>query len=446
MTTNVENRVKIYEVKVENNLALQVAAPTETAANEIAQILLDNGLFPNHRKSKVSDLLDVTEQVTDEEFQIAVHRSIEAIAWNPAAESRNCMPLLAPVIKHMSLFLKQKQLPILTLSGTQPLVLIAEETHAKLLAANVPTNAQWIRWTYGVNAAKEPVRNYMSIESYIHALQQTVLAHDSLYEQNQSIITDSMYDALYATLVSLELQYPYMVHNQSPTQRIVSVIVDSLEKVRHSRPMLSLDKTTTDEGLLKFIEQRPGEPILVQRKEDGLTIVGTFDTGVQQDFVSRGDSDTGERLFHSCSQIQNIPQKIAFDKRLELRFEVIVPYADFERINKDGKYSNTRNLASGTVRSLDGALTRERGLKAYVIEIVEIEGMEFEFDHERIEFVRSLGFEISDTYEFFFGPLKDVKEETARFLKFVNDYNTQIRPTLPHMIDGRATRLGMKSA
>ena len=71
-----------------------------------------------------------------------------------------------------------------------------------------------------------------------------------------------------------------MCHPLSPTQRIITTVVDSLEKVRHSRPMLSLEKTTTNEGLLKFIDQYLGEPILVQRKEDGLTVIGHFNEGV----------------------------------------------------------------------------------------------------------------------------------------------------------------------
>lgn len=429
--------IQIYKVKIEAEKEFNCLLAGENTQNIYGylQTLIGNGLFPEIKNVKNASLSDITASATEQEIQHAIHTSIEAIAWNPTQTLREQLPLLTSKMKLASTYIPNMGSTALTLVDGKPIVLVAEQGHADLLAGQLEKSEMWLRWTFAVNAAKQPTRAYMSIESYIHSLQMTVIAHDKLYEQNRSIITDSMYDALYAHLVELETAYPYMVHALSPTQRIVTSVVESLEKVRHSRPMLSLEKTTTDEGLLKFINQHPGEPIIVQNKEDGLTVVGDFNEGVQKDFVSRGDSEVGERLLHSCSQIDNIPKKIDFDKYLSLRFEVVVPFADFERINTDGKYSNTRNLASGTVRSLDGSLTKERGLKAYVIEIVEIEGMEFEFDHERIEFVRALGFEISDTM-MFFGKNKDVEKETTRFLEYVNTYDSTIRPTLPHMIDG----------
>ena len=429
--------IQIYKanIEAEKNFDCLVAGGSTTIINSYLQSLIGNGLFPEIKKVKSVKLFDITNNVSDQELQHAIHTSIEAVAWNPTPTLREQLPLLTSKMKIASSFIPNMRGTTLTFVNGKPIVLVSEQVNAELLASQLTEAEMWLKWSYGVNEAKQPIRAYMSIESYIHALQMTVIAHDKLYEKNRSIITDSMYDDLYAHLVELETAYPHMVHVLSPTQRIVTSVVESLEKVRHSRPMLSLEKTTTDEGLLKFVNQYPGEPIIAQRKEDGLTVVGNFNEGIQKDFVSRGDSEIGERLFHSCSQIDNIPKKIDFDKHLELRFEVIVPFADFERINTNGKYSNPRNLASGTVRSLDGALTKERGLKAYVIEIVEIEGMEFEFDHERIEFVRSLGFEISDTM-MFFGTNKDVEKETARFLDYVNSYNETIRPTLPHMIDG----------
>lgn len=284
------------------------------------------------------------------------------------------------------------------------------------------------------------LKSQVSIEDYMGALQKTIIVHDKLYDRNIPIITDSMYDGLYQELIRLEAVNPHAADLNSPTQRIVTSFAESLEKVNHSQPMLSLDKTTTEEGLLKFINQRKGESIIVQNKEDGLTVtadyIGNYDHGSLADSVTRGNGYEGERVLHSFSQIDNIPKKIPYNKNLKLRFEVVVPYEEFNRININGEYSNTRNLASGTIRTLDGSLARKRGLKAYVIEVIEVEGMEFTYDTERIEFVRSLGFEISDTVVFFEDKNRNWEEETTRFLEYIQTYDEKVRPHLTHMIDG----------
>lgn len=282
-------------------------------------------------------------------------------------------------------------------------------------------------------------KDQLSAEDYILALQRTITVHDKLYEQNKPIITDSMYDGLYMELVRLEAANPHTVTLNSPTQRIVTSYAKSLEKVEHSHPMLSLDKKTED-GLLKFINLKDGESIIVQNKEDGLTVaseyVGNYTFGTLEDSVTRGNGYIGERVFHSFSQIQNVPKRIPFTKNLKLRFEVVIPYDEFNRVNINGEYSNTRNLASGTMRSLDGSLAQKRGLKAYVIEVLEIEDMDFKYDTERLEFVKSLGFEVSDTVVFFNDDSINRAEETVRFLEYIQTYDEKVRPNLSHMIDG----------
>lgn len=284
------------------------------------------------------------------------------------------------------------------------------------------------------------LKNQISTEDYMAALQKTIIVHDKLYDRNRPIITDSMYDGLYQELIRLEAANPHAVDLNSPTQRIVTSFAESLEKVKHSQPMLSLDKTVTEDGLLKFINLREGESIIVQNKEDGLTVaadyIGDYDNGSLADSVTRGNGVEGERVLHAFSQIDNIPKKIPFNKNLKLRFEVVVPYEEFNRVNINGEYSNPRNLASGTIRTLDGSLARKRGLKAYVIEVIDVEDMEFMYDTERIEFVRSLGFEISDTVVFFEDKNCNREEETARFLEYVQTYDDKVRPHLSHMIDG----------
>lgn len=422
--------IKLYKITNEKKTAFHVVAPTAEIAQAYATTLLEKGYFLDAKK-----IISIVEEKTNNAtiYYQAIHRTIEAISWSPSGINLNIMKVLQPHIKALHTLMGLPEYNIVY-KDNQLKIFIAKKEHVnRLLEVD---EGQFIVWTYAYDTKKAPIRNYLSIEGYILALQSTIIAHDQLYEQSQSIITDSEYDQLYNTLIKLESHFPYMVHQNSPTQRIVaSNIVDSLEKVRHSRPMISLDKTTTDEGIQKFIEQGKNEPILAQNKEDGLTVVGIYQNGSAIDFVSRGNGEIGERLHHSCSQIQNLPKTIDFKGKLELRFEVVVPFEAFNRLNVDGKYSNPRNLAAGTVRSLDGSLTKERGLEAYVIEVINVEGKEFTYDHERLDFVKQLGFEVSDTTRFFM-PGTNFEQEKERLLTFVREYNTMVRPTLPHMIDG----------
>lgn len=305
------------------------------------------------------------------------------------------------------------------------------EQAANKLSIRIKENLTDMSGPYRMTTYSIPV---VDIAQYVSLLKEDVALHDLLYDNERPIITDTQYDVLYAELVELENKYPQFKSSDSPTQTIVGESTGMFEKVRHEIPMLSLDKTITEEGLRKFIAQRPGEPILVQRKEDGLTVNNTFYSTLKESAL-RGNGVEGDRIIHATSQIANIPQKIDFTDKLNLRMEVILPYEDFYRINVDGTYANTRNLAAGTLRSLDGSLAKERGLKAYVIEVGEIEGKEFTYDSERLEFVKSLGFEVSDT-EIFFKEYEDIEAETQRFLSYVQSYDQVHRPNLPHAIDG----------
>lgn len=267
------------------------------------------------------------------------------------------------------------------------------------------------------------------MQTKIEALQKEITKHDELYEMNQPIITDSEYDKLYSELVTLEARYPQFRTKGSPTQRIVAVMVDELEKVKHSTPMLSLEKTTTLEGVKKFIDKGHGR-LLIQQKLDGLTVVLKYEKGVLVSAVTRGDSETGESVLHSVSQIVNVPKIIPWNGLIEVRTEVILPFEEFKRINVDGKYSNPRNLVSGTVRQLDARIAKDRNLEAYVLEVIQFEGFDTQNDLERLTAISQLGFSIVKTLPC------DSTKDIDKILDYISKYNAVIRPNIPYMIDG----------
>lgn len=268
-------------------------------------------------------------------------------------------------------------------------------------------------------------------EELVFNLREEIAKHDSLYEQNKPVITDSEYDALYLELVRLEEENPHLHDPNSPTQKIQAMIVDGLKKVAHSTPMLSQEKVTTEEGVRKFLDRGHGI-VLVQEKLDGLTVVATDEGKRMTQAVTRGSGYIGEDVTHSLQTFKNVPTSIPFAGKLEVRMEALVPFEEFERINVDGRYSNPRNLASGTVRQLDATITKERNLKGIVFDLISAEDMDFEDDLAQLDFMQAQGYEVVHTKAFSI----DTEEGKEALIKYVLNYAEKVRPTLPHMIDG----------
>lgn len=271
-----------------------------------------------------------------------------------------------------------------------------------------------------------------TIEDRILHLRKEVTKHDELYEQNQPIIADGEYDVLYRELVELELKHPEFFEETSPTQRIVTVIVDGLKKVRHNSFMGSQEKANDWETVYKFI-QRANKAVLAQLKLDGLTVVLHYNNGSLQTGVSRGDGEVGEDLTHTVRTIKSVPKNIPFKGKLEVRMEGLIPYEEFERINETEDYSNPRNLASGTLRQLDASIAEERNVRGIVFEFqaMDPEIVEFKTDSERLAFLQEQGFDVVESKRF-----EPTEDGMAELKAFIEDMETNTRKTLEYMIDG----------
>lgn len=267
------------------------------------------------------------------------------------------------------------------------------------------------------------------MDKKIKELQKEITKHDELYSLNQPIITDSEYDDLYMELERLEKENPTVDITDSPTQKIKTVVVSELEKKKHRTPMLSQQKINTEEGIKDFVSNANGE-FLVQDKLDGITIVLNFNKGRLTSAVSRGNGEIGEDLTHNAIHFSNLPAVIPFKGELEVRGEAILPFEDFKVLNKDGKYSNPRNLVSGSLRQLDSSKVKGKGFKAIIFDLVYIEGKEFSKDTESIDFLTKQGFEMVNSKAF--------QQDTGidEVLDFVHDYENNQRQKLDFMIDG----------
>lgn len=182
---------------------------------------------------------------------------------------------------------------------------------------------------------------------------------NAYYNNSESQISDYKYDNLFDELKSLEDETGVIMSN-SPTQTVGYEVKSKLEKVKHSHPMLSLDKTKDVNDLIAFSS---GRDCIVSLKLDGLTILNTYNNSTLIQAETRGNGEEGEIVTHNARVFDNLPSSIPYDRKFEIEGEAIITQSDFEKINVNGEYKNSRNLASGSVRQLDSNVTKDRHVR-----------------------------------------------------------------------------------
>lgn len=189
------------------------------------------------------------------------------------------------------------------------------------------------------------------------------------YAKDNPIMSDKQYDDLYDELLELESSTGIILAG-SPTQKVQGYIVDSLNKVKHSKPMLSANKTKNINEIKKFIGNHP---CVMSWKEDGLTIVLRYVNGIFAQAITRGSGDLGEDVTHTMKMCKNIPVRLPYCVDIEVRGECVISWKEFERINSrlDNPYKHPRNLASGSVRQLDSNVLKDRELTFKAFELVQ---------------------------------------------------------------------------
>lgn len=206
-------------------------------------------------------------------------------------------------------------------------------------------------------------------------------------------IADAQYDALFDELSGLEAEHPDWITQDSPSQRVGDTPLSEFTSVTHARPMLSLDKCTTVEELSDWLQRcrtRLGEEFTIELfcepKIDGVAVALVYVDGVLTLAATRGDGQTGEDITANVRTIGSVPLKLATihghpaPSRMEVRGEIYMPLADFERFNEQARANdektlvNPRNGAAGSLRQLDPKLTAQRPLTMFAYSIGWVEG------------------------------------------------------------------------
>lgn len=208
--------------------------------------------------------------------------------------------------------------------------------------------------------------NYERMQNLIAAITQADTAY---YRDDRPIMSDREYDALVDELQELETRTGVILSG-SPTQRVPGEILEELTPVRHTKPMLSADKTKSIEDLVKFAGT---QPVLLSWKMDGLTLVLRYQNGRFQQAITRGTNGlVGEDVTHTVRTFLNVPMEIPETGDFEVRGEGVISWENFARLNAslEEPYTHPRNLAAGSVRKLDANESRKRCLEFFAFELV----------------------------------------------------------------------------
>lgn len=279
----------------------------------------------------------------------------------------------------------------------------------------------------------------------IHELRDLIRYHNHRYYVLDSPeISDAEYDRLFDELLKLEKDHPETVTPDSPTQRVGAEPLDRFRTLRHSLPMLSLNKATTESEFEDFHRRvlegsgSKGEEtaFMVEPKFDGLAVEIVYRKGVFALGATRGDGIMGEDVTRNLRTVKSVPLKLigrSVPELIEVRGEIIMNKDDFARLNAQRErtgeplFANPRNAAAGSVRQLDSKVTSSRPLTMYAYGTGRVVGTTLSNQWESLLFLKSLGFRISE-YATLCRNAQEVRDYYQKLLGLRND--------LPYEIDG----------
>ena len=258
------------------------------------------------------------------------------------------------------------------------------------------------------------------------------------YVNDNPTITDQEYDDYYNELLRLEKKYPELKKSNSPTLRVGGKVVDKFEKVTHDTPMLSFDDIFNEDEIVLFDERIrkscPNASYTLEPKMDGLSGSLLYKNGVLVRAATRGDGLIGENITHNVETIKSVPLKLNKDVDIEVRGEIYMSKASFEKCNKEREkngenlFANPRNAAAGSVRQLDSKIAAKRNLDFMAYFLPNPEKYGIKTQEESLKLLKELGFKTN--YK-----LNGIAKGVNDIISYIDDLGKK-RPDLPFEIDG----------
>lgn len=304
------------------------------------------------------------------------------------------------------------------------------------------------------------IRIYISmtdIEAKIKQLRDELNRHNyNYYVLNQPTIDDMEFDFKMHELEDLEKAHPEFADPLSPTQRVGSDISQGFKQVLHERPMQSLGNSYSIEEVQDFLRRAKdglgGEPVQIvgEMKYDGTSISCTYEHGRLVRAVTRGDGVRGDNVTANVITIKSVPLQLQpgdWPDKFEVRGEILLPWASFERLNKEREFNeeplfaNPRNAAAGTLKMQNSAEVARRGLDAYFYFLLgdQLEASapglfsenDFSTHTGRMEALKKWGFKVAE---------HSVLDSIDAVKDFIDQWDVQ-RKNLPVATDGLVFKL-----
>ena len=260
------------------------------------------------------------------------------------------------------------------------------------------------------------------------------------YVENNPDISDFEFDALLRELQELEERYPEAADPNSPTRRVGSDLTTEFESVEHRYPMQSLSNTYSSEELGEWIERITREiggevEFVCELKFDGTAISLCYEGGTLSRAVTRGDGRRGDDVTNNVRTIGSVPMRLRGDdypSLFEIRGEIIMPYASFDRLNREREaageplLANPRNAAAGTLKQQSSQVVAHRGLDCSLYHLAGDE-LPYATHYDNLMAARRWGFKISDNIR--------ICRTRADIEAFIAYWDTE-RKSLPYATDG----------
>lgn len=270
------------------------------------------------------------------------------------------------------------------------------------------------------------------------ALARLLLTHQAAYAGGRPTISDLEYDRLFDELTAWEARHPEQRFSWSPTQRVGSDLSADFPEVRHSVPVLSLDKAYSPEEVFVWVEKTAKLTnqvltITAEQKMDGLSLVLYYEEGILVRAVTRGDGTVGNEVTANVKTLPTVPLRLSRPLTMAVRGEVFLPKSDFQRLNAQlpEPYANPRNLAAGTLRRVKSAEVAKVPLRMFVYEafVTSPSALVPASHRQALELLRSEGFPLNPSLGVF------APDQRQALQSFVVD-QTAARPSLEWEIDG----------
>jgi len=276
-----------------------------------------------------------------------------------------------------------------------------------------------------------------AVQKRIEKLREQLHYHNyRYYVLDDPVITDQEYDALMRELMELEQQHPELVTPDSPTQRVGHAPLAEFATVRHAQPMLSLANAFDMDDLAAFVQRvqrQAGREVefVCELKIDGLAVSLDYEDGVLVRGATRGDGVEGEDITANLRTVRAVPLRLNRPVTINVRGEVYMPRADFQRLNAqrqeagESVFANPRNAAAGSLRQLDPNITAGRKLDIFLYALNMADGPATHL--ECLNLLRELGFRTN--------PHSRLCRGLAEIEEYVEHWTAR-RPELPYDIDG----------